>query len=60
MSRMERRLFANKQEIEHAESLQIINDKSFVAYISNIYVGSTGSFDAKETPSCFDDEEGYE
>ena len=27
-----------------------------------IYVkdGKKGSFDAKETPSCFDDEEGYE
>ena len=27
---------------------------------SNIHVGGTGSFDAKETSSCFDDEEDYE
>ena len=27
---------------------------------SNIHVGGTGSFDAKATSSCFDDEEDYE
>ena len=27
---------------------------------SNIHVGGTGSFDAKETSSCFEDEEDYE
>ena len=27
---------------------------------SSIHVGGTGSFDAKETSSCFDDEEDYE
>ncbi len=28
--------------------------------VSYIPVGGTGSFDAKETSSCFDDEEDYE
>lgn len=28
--------------------------------VSYIHVGGTGSFDAKETSSCFDDEEDYE
>ena len=27
---------------------------------SNIHVGGTGSFDAKATSSCFDDEEDYQ
>ena len=31
-----------------------------LADTSNIHVGGTGSFDAKETSSCFDDEEDYE
>ena len=49
-----RKKYTNPKLMVEAMNLPLLVDTS------NIHVGGTGSFDAKETSSCFDDEEDYE